>query len=671
MNLNNFTIKSQEAVQQAVQLATQNGQQAIEAVHLLKGVIMTGESVTNFIFQKLGVNIQNLNRVLDAQISSLPKVSGGEPYLSSEANTVLQKAIGYSSKMGDQYVSLEPIILALFTEKSTASQILKDAGMTENELRQAIEELRKGNKVTSQSAEDTYDALGKYAINLNERARSGKLDPVIGRDDEIRRVLQILSRRTKNNPILIGEPGVGKTAIAEGLAHRIVRGDVPENLKSKQIFSLDMGALVAGAKYKGEFEERLKAVVGEVTKSDGEIILFIDEIHTLVGAGKGEGAMDAANILKPALARGELRSIGATTLDEYQKYFDELMNTHDLRMKYTEEFLAKGTKVSSADEALGIKAVDYIALAPKVDANQAYQWLSQSVNAVKGESAAATLFYFLQMSLDKLKADPNHKEQFIQDYLLASEYADAAIAAETNEAKKKNFMGIKDNLVALFVNSGTADCESLQGIYGPKVEANQTDLAYLKKVIDIMKMMRCTESEAYLQASFYAYKIEPTAEAATGCAYQAFKKGDIDGAVKFFDEAIQLETDNVKKAEKAYAAAAVLASAKKLSQARSYCQKAISFNENYGAPYILIANLYAMSPNWSDESALNKCTYFAVIDKLQRAKAVDPSVAEEANKLIGTYSGHTPQAKDLFMLGYKQGDRITIGGWIGETTTIR
>ncbi len=323
MNLNNFTIKAQEAVQQAVQLATQNGQQAIEAVHLLKGVIMTGESVTNFIFQKLGVNIQNLNRVLDAQISSLPKVSGGEPYLSSEANAVLQKAIGYSSKMGDQYVSLEPIILALFTEKSTASQILKDAGVTENELRQAIEELRKGNKVTSQSAEDTYDALGKYAINLNERARSGKLDPVIGRDDEIRRVLQILSRRTKNNPILIGEPGVGKTAIAEGLAHRIVRGDVPENLKSKQIFSLDMGALVAGAKYKGEFEERLKAVVNEVTKSEGEIILFIDEIHTLVGAGKGEGAMDAANILKPALARGELRSIGATTLDEYQKYFEK------------------------------------------------------------------------------------------------------------------------------------------------------------------------------------------------------------------------------------------------------------------------------------------------------------------------------------------------------------
>ena len=323
MNFNNFTIKSQEAVQQAVQLVTQNGQQAIEAVHLLKAVIMTGESITNFLFQKLGVNQQNVMKVVDAQIASLPKVSGGEPYLSGEANAILQKAIDYSSKMGDQYVSLEPIILALFTEKSTASQILKDAGVTENELRKAIEELRKGNKVTSQSAEDTYEALSKYAINLNERARSGKLDPVMGRDEEIRRVLQILSRRTKNNPILIGEPGVGKTAIAEGLAHRIIRGDVPENLKSKQIYSLDMGALIAGAKYKGEFEERLKAVVNEVMKSEGEIILFIDEIHTLVGAGKGEGAMDAANILKPALARGDLRAIGATTLDEYQKYFEK------------------------------------------------------------------------------------------------------------------------------------------------------------------------------------------------------------------------------------------------------------------------------------------------------------------------------------------------------------
>ncbi len=323
MNFNNFTIKAQEAVQQAVQLVTQNNQQAVEPVHLLKAVIMTGESITNFLFQKLGVNRQQVTKAVDAQIASLPKVSGGEPYLSGEANAVLQKAIDYSTKMGDQYVSIEPIILALYTEKSTASQIMKDAGFTENELRKAIEELRKGNKVTSQSAEDTYEALSKYAINLNERARSGKLDPVIGRDEEIRRVLQILSRRTKNNPILIGEPGVGKTAIAEGLAQRIVRGDVPENLKSKQIYSLDMGALIAGAKYKGEFEERLKAVVNEVMKAEGEIILFIDEIHTLVGAGKGEGAMDAANILKPALARGDLRAVGATTLAEYQKYFEK------------------------------------------------------------------------------------------------------------------------------------------------------------------------------------------------------------------------------------------------------------------------------------------------------------------------------------------------------------
>ena len=323
MNFNNFTIKSQEAIQQAVQLVSQHGQQSIEAAHLMKAVIMTGESVVNFLFQKLGVNVQNLNQLLERQIDSYPKVSGGEPYLSGETNSILQKAIDYCSKMGDQYVSLEHIILALFTEKSVVSQMLKDAGVTEKELRLAIEELRKGNKVTSQSAEDTYGALNKYAINLNERARSGKLDPVIGRDEEIRRVLQILSRRTKNNPILIGEPGVGKTAIAEGLAHRIVRSDVPENLKSKQIFSLDMGAVIAGAKYKGEFEERLKAVVNEVIKSDGEIILFIDEIHTLVGAGKSEGAMDAANILKPALARGELRAIGATTLDEYQKYFEK------------------------------------------------------------------------------------------------------------------------------------------------------------------------------------------------------------------------------------------------------------------------------------------------------------------------------------------------------------
>ena len=323
MNFTNFTIKSQEAVQQAVNVTQARGQQAIEPVHLLAGVLKVGENVTNFIFQKLGMNAQQIALVIDKQIDSLPKVSGGEPYLSRESNEILQRAVQYSKEMGDEFVSLEAIILALLNVKSTVATILKDAGMTDKELRSAIAELRKGEKVTSQSSEDTYQSLSKYAINLNEAARSGKLDPVIGRDEEIRRVLQILSRRTKNNPILIGEPGTGKTAIVEGLAHRIIRGDVPDNLKNKQIFSLDMGALVAGAKYKGEFEERLKSVVNEVIKAEGSIILFIDEIHTLVGAGKGEGAMDAANILKPALARGELRSIGATTLDEYQKYFEK------------------------------------------------------------------------------------------------------------------------------------------------------------------------------------------------------------------------------------------------------------------------------------------------------------------------------------------------------------
>ena len=323
MNFNNFTIKSQEAVQQAVNLVQSRGQQAIEPEHLLAGVLKVGENVTNFIFQKLGINGQQIETVLDKQIASLPKVSGGEPYLSRDANEVLQKAVEFSKSLGDEYVSLEAIILALLNVKSTVSTILKDAGVTDKELRVAISELRQGQNVTSQSSEDTYQSLSKYAINLIEAARNGKLDPVIGRDEEIRRVLQILSRRTKNNPVLIGEPGTGKTAIVEGLAQRILRGDVPENLKNKQLFSLDMGALVAGAKYKGEFEERLKSVINEVTKSDGNIILFIDEIHTLVGAGKGEGAMDAANILKPALARGELRSIGATTLDEYQKYFEK------------------------------------------------------------------------------------------------------------------------------------------------------------------------------------------------------------------------------------------------------------------------------------------------------------------------------------------------------------
>lgn len=323
MNFNNFTIKSQEAIQKAVDIAKGNGQQSIEPVHLLKGIMAEGDSLIKFLFQKVGANLSQLSDRVDNAITSLPKVSGGEPYLSRESNDVLQKAFDVSKNMGDQYVTLEALLTAIYKVNSPASTILKDMGINEKELEAAINELRKGKKATDQSAEDTYNALSKYAINLNERARAGKLDPVIGRDEEIRRVLQILSRRTKNNPMLIGEPGTGKTAIAEGLAQRIVRGDVPENLRSKQIFSLDMGALVAGAKYKGEFEERLKAIVNEVTQSDGEIILFIDEIHTLVGAGKGEGAMDAANILKPALARGELRSIGATTLDEYQKYFEK------------------------------------------------------------------------------------------------------------------------------------------------------------------------------------------------------------------------------------------------------------------------------------------------------------------------------------------------------------
>ena len=323
MNFNNFTIKSQEAIQKAVELTRTAGQQAIEPVHLLKAVVSEGDSLVKFIFQKIGANLPLMLANLDREIDALPKVSGSEPYLSRTSNDVLQRALDIAKKNGDEYVTLEAMLQALFAVGSPAATLLKDAGLSEKELNAAVDELRKGKKATDQSAEDTYNALGKYAVNLNERARTGKLDPVIGRDEEIRRVLQILSRRTKNNPMLIGEPGTGKTAIAEGLAQRIVRGDVPENLRSKQIFSLDMGALVAGAKYKGEFEERLKAIVNEVTQSDGEIILFIDEIHTLVGAGKGEGAMDAANILKPALARGELRSIGATTLDEYQKYFEK------------------------------------------------------------------------------------------------------------------------------------------------------------------------------------------------------------------------------------------------------------------------------------------------------------------------------------------------------------
>lgn len=323
MNFNNFTIKSQEALQHAFQIAQGNNQQAIETGHILKGLIHEAESVILFLFKKLGINTNILLLALDKIIESYPRVTGGEQYLSNAANRAMQKALALAQEMGDQFVSVEHILLSLLVAGDSVSQMLKDSGIQKDALKKAIEELRKGSKVDSQTAEDRFNSLNRFAINLNERARSGKLDPVIGRDDEIRRILQILSRRTKNNPILIGEPGTGKTAIAEGLAHRIVRGDVPENLKSKQVFSLDMGALIAGAKYKGEFEERLKAVVNEVTKSNEEVILFIDEIHTLIGAGKSEGAMDAANILKPALARGELRAIGATTLGEYQKYFEK------------------------------------------------------------------------------------------------------------------------------------------------------------------------------------------------------------------------------------------------------------------------------------------------------------------------------------------------------------
>ena len=324
MNINKYTIKSQEALQAAIDLARRNGNQSIEPAHLLGSLLSAGDSLMDFLFSKLAVQRARVEEANNTALSQLPKVSGGEPYLSQGANDVLNKAEDLAREMQDEYVAIEHILMALVTVDSPTARMLKsDFGVNISDLKKAVEELHKGNRVTSQHAEEQYNSLSKYAINLCERAREGKLDPVIGRDDEIRRVLQILSRRTKNNPILIGEPGVGKTAIAEGLAYRIVRGDVPENLRSKQVYSLDMGALIAGAKYKGEFEERLKAVVGEVTKSEGEIILFIDEIHTLVGAGKSEGAMDAANILKPALARGELRAIGATTLDEYQKYFEK------------------------------------------------------------------------------------------------------------------------------------------------------------------------------------------------------------------------------------------------------------------------------------------------------------------------------------------------------------
>lgn len=371
------------------------------------------------------------------------------------------------------------------------------------------------------------------------------------------------------------------------------------------------------------------------------------------------------------ILRSFLEEIKDRNSADYKKYFDELMEVYDLRAKYIPEFASKGMNVPTVAASLGIKAMDYIAYAPQLDVNQAYTWFKESVDTEKANSDGAILHYFLDMSLNKLKVDPDHKEQFIQDYLTASDYAEEAVVAETNEAKKANLQQVKDNLVAMFINSGTADCESLQGIYGPKIEENQADSSYLKKAISVLKLMKCTESEAYFQASYYMYKINPTADAATGCGYMAYKKGDYDAAIKYFDEGLNLETDMEKKAQLAYAIAAALSNVKKLSQSRSYLQKAISYKENYGDAYILLAQLYASSPHWSDEPALNKCTYFLVIDKLQRAKAVDPSVASRANELISTYSAYTPKAEDLFMLGYKAGDRITIGGWIGESTTIR
>ncbi|RGN30875.1 tetratricopeptide repeat protein [Bacteroides oleiciplenus] len=372
-----------------------------------------------------------------------------------------------------------------------------------------------------------------------------------------------------------------------------------------------------------------------------------------------------------SILRSFLGDIKDRNSAEYKKYFDELMEVYDLRAKYIPEFAAKGMKVPSVEAALGTKALDYMSWAPQADVNQAYAWLKESVDAEKGNSAGAILHYFLEMSLNKLKIDSNHKEQFIQDYLTDSEYADAAIAAEDDAKKKAALQQVKENLVAMFINSGTADCESLQGIYGPKIEANQSDSTYLKKAISILKMMKCTESEAYFQASYYMYKINPTADAATGCGYMAYKKGDFDTAIKYFDEALNLESDPEKKAQLAYVVAASLFNVKKLSQARSYLQKAINFKENYGDAYILLAQLYASSPNWNDEPALNKCTYFVVIDKLQRAKSVDPTVADKANELISTYARYTPKAEDLFMLGIKAGDRVTVGGWIGESTTVR
>lgn len=356
---------------------------------------------------------------------------------------------------------------------------------------------------------------------------------------------------------------------------------------------------------------------------------------------------------------------------DYKKYFDELMQVYDQELKYLPEINKKLKTPMNASKELGKKAIDYLQYSASPDKGKAYEWLKEAAQGTANDPDGAILHYFLQTSMEKVKTDANHTDQFFQDYIDASKYADDAIVTETNERKKANLQAIKDNLVAMFINSGVADCESLQNIYGPKVEEHKTDSVFLKKTIAILKMMKCNESEAYFKASEYMYNIKPTSDAAVGVAFMYYKKKDFDNAVKYFDEALSKETDNVKRAEMAYVTAAALMQGKKFSQAKSYCQKAISYNEKYGEPYILLAQMYGSNPNWSDDPVLNKCTYFVVIDKLQRAKSVDPSVTDKANELIATYSRHTPQAKDLFMLGYKAGDRITISGWIGETTTIR
>ena len=372
------------------------------------------------------------------------------------------------------------------------------------------------------------------------------------------------------------------------------------------------------------------------------------------------------------ILKGLMDAIGDKNSPEYKKYFDELMEVHDLRMKYTPDFLSKGVKVSSVEEALGAKAIDYLTYAPDMNVQQAYDWMKESsLGASINELNPNVLFFYIDLSKTILSANEAHREVFLQDYLKAAEIVDQAIDEIDREVLVNAFKTVKENITGVFINSGTADCETLQSIYAPQIEENKSNREVLNKVIEIMRIVKCTDQDAYLQASYYVHQIQPTAESAAGCAYMAYKNGDFNQAMVFFDEAIELETNMEKKAEKAYAAAVVLFSNRQLANSRSYARKSISYNPNYGAPYILIANLYATSPNWSDDNTLNKCTYFLILDKLQQAKSVDPSVAEDANKLIRTYSQHTPDMSELFMMGYKKGDSVTIGGWIGESTTIR